>query len=313
MDVIYDAVSEYLQAMTLTEGVDVYKLTEFDRLYCLMVFFQVSFFRDPSTYKCPHCGVEFVYRFDMVKYIVKIINAWVDDQMVDIPHKGKTYRFKLGWPKVKTVSILNKYFYNDLGNVTEEMEQTQYGINFILSFVKHVSVINNISGEMEAEIDLEQLEQFGDILDCLNALPSRVMFDEKEGVFAKVTGYFVNRLENCFSTEPCPQCHKDTGYGLPQSSLFYSLFYGMLRSLYGFVLQVEGLCLYRYGVCIFDKEEYMTYNDMQSMVKQLQTNEEKSAKERQKIGKDNFTKGLYWIREILNLMVFPEDRKKGRE
>ena len=76
---------------------------------------------------------------------------------------------------------------------------------------------------------------------------------------------------------------------------------------------MEVLCLYRYGVSIFSDESNMTYNDMQNLVKQLQTNEEKSAKERQKIGKDNFTKGLYWIREILNLMVFPEDRKKGRE
>jgi hypothetical protein len=57
----------------------------------------------------------------------------------------------------------------------------------------------------------------------------------------------------------------------------------------------------------------MTYNDLQGLVKQLQTTEEKSAKERQKIGKDNFTKGLYWIREILNTLVFPEDRKKGRD
>lgn len=299
--------------MILTDGIDVPQLSEFDRLYCLMVFFQVSFFRDPNNYKCPHCGVEFVYRYDMVKYLVKMATAWVDDQTVDIPHKNKTYKFRIGWPKIRTVSMLNKHFYNDLGSVTEEMEQTQYGINYILSFVKHVSVVNNFSNELEAEIDLEQLDSFKDVMDCLNALPSRVMFDEKDGVFSKITGYFVNRLENCFSTEPCPQCHKDTGYGLPQSSLFYSLFYGMLRSLYGFVLQVEVLCLYRYGVSIFSDESNMTYNDMQNLVKQLQTNEEKTAKERQKIGKDNFTKGLYWIREILNLMVFPEDRKKGRD
>lgn len=313
MDVIYDAVTEYLQAMIVTDGVDVSKLTEFDRLYCLMVFFQVSFYRDPITYKCPHCGVEVVYRYDMVKYLSKMVDAFIGDQVVEIPHKGKTYIFKLGWPTTKTVSILNKHFYNELGNVTEDMERTQYGIQYVLSFVKSVSFKNNISETTEAEVDLEQLEDFQDRLDCLNALPSMVMFDEKDGVFAKVTGYFVNRLENCFGSETCPQCHKDTSYGLPQSSLFYSLFYGMLRSLYGFVLQVECLFLYRYGTCIFDKEEHMTFNDLQNLVKQLQTTEEKNAKERQKIGKDNFTKGLFWIREILNNMVFPEDRKKGRD
>ena len=193
------------------------------------------------------------------------------------------------------------------------MERTQYGIHYVLSFVKKVAFRSSFSDEIEAEVDLEVLDNFQDRLDCLNALPSMVTFDENNGIFSKVTGFFINRLENCFSSETCPQCHKDTEYGLPQSSLFYSLFYGMLRSLYGFVLQVECLCIYRYGSCIFDKEEHMTYNDLQNLVKQLLTTEEKSARERQKVGKDNFTKGLFWIREILNTMVFPEDRKKGRE
>ena len=260
MDVIYDAVTEYLQAMIVTDGVDVTKFTEFDRLYCLMVFFQVSFYRDPITYKCPHCGVEIVYRYDMVKYISKMVDAYVDDQVVEIPNKNKIYTFTLGWPTIKTVSSLNRHFYNELGEVTDDMERTQYGIHYVLSFVKRVSFRSRFSEEVEAEIDLEELDNFRDKLDCLNALPSMVTFDETNGIFSKVTGFFINRLENCFGSETCPQCHRETEYGLPQSSLFYSLFYGMLRSLYGFVLQVECLAIYRYGSCIFDKEEHMTYN-----------------------------------------------------
>ena len=79
MDVIYDAITEYLQAMIVTDGVDVAKFTEFDRLYCLMVFFQVSFYRDSITEKCPHCGVDFVYRYDMAPYLAKMKNAYIDD------------------------------------------------------------------------------------------------------------------------------------------------------------------------------------------------------------------------------------------
>lgn len=299
--------------MIVTDGVDVSTFTEFDRLYCLMVFFQVSFYRDASTYKCPHCGVDVVYRYDMSKYLAKMSSAYVGDQVVEIPHKNKVYRFTLGWPTTRTISTLNRHFYNDLGNVTEEMEQTQYGIDFVLSFVKDISFKSNFSDEQDAFVDLEKLDEFQDRLDCLNSIPSMVMFDETDGVFAKITGFFINRLENCFGAEKCPQCHKDTDYGLVQSSIFYSMFYGMLRSLYGFVIQVECLFLYRYGSCIFDKEGDMTYNDLQSLVKQLQSTEEMNAKERQKIGKDNFSKGLWYIREILNTLVFPEDRRKGRE
>lgn len=68
--------------MFLTDGVSVKDLTEFDRLYLLMVFFQMSFFKDPLQVKCPHCGVEIMYRYDMSKYLSKMDEAYVEDQVV---------------------------------------------------------------------------------------------------------------------------------------------------------------------------------------------------------------------------------------
>lgn len=91
--------------------------------------------------------------------------------------------------------------------------------------------------------------------------------------------------------------------------MFYSLFYGSLKSIFGFILQVECLLLFRYDCCIFDKEPYMTYNDLSSLVRQLGTTVEKDNKERQKTSKDHLYKGLWYIREILNNMIFPQDRK----
>ena len=312
MDVIYDAVTEYLQSMILIGDVDVKTdMTEFDRLYCLMVFFQVSIYKEPQNFKCPQCGVDIVYRYDMSRYLSKMNDAYVGDQVVSIQNKGKTYEFIVGWPTVATMSSLMYHFYEELGNVTEEMEQTQFGIDFVMAFIKKVSVLNSISNQLEAEVDLTKLDLFSDKLDCLNSIPSIVMFDENDGVFSKVLGFFINRLENCFGFEICPQCHKETDYGLPQSSVFHSLFYGTLRSLYGFVLQVEVLCMFRYGCCIFDNEQYMTYNDLSTLVHQLSTTEEKDSKERQKVGRDNLSKGLWYIREILNTMVFPEDKKRN--
>ena len=65
--------------MILTEGVDVRTFTEFDRLFCLIVFFQISFYKDPTSFKCPHCGVEISYRYDMAKYLSKLVQAYVED------------------------------------------------------------------------------------------------------------------------------------------------------------------------------------------------------------------------------------------
>ena len=311
MNVIYDAISDYLQAMILTDNVDVKQLTEFDRLYCLMVFFQISFFKDATQFRCPHCGVDIVYRYDMSKYLAKMSQAFVEDQVVRIPFKAKEYEFTLGWPSVDTGSKLFHFFYEELGTVTEEMERTQFGIDFVMSFVKRITVYERFSGSNEpsADIDLTAVGSFKERLDCLNMIPSMVMFDETDGVFPKVMGYFVNRLENCFGPEECPQCHRETDYGIPHSQVFYSLFYGTLKSLYGFIIQVECLLLFRYDCFIFQAEQYLTYNDLSSLMRQLSTTVEKDNNERQKIGRNHLYKGLWYIREILNYMIFPEDRK----
>ena len=189
------------------------------------------------------------------------------------------------------------------------MEQTQFGINFVLAFVKGVKVMDAFQTQVQAEIDLTKVDVFQERLDCVNSLPSIVMFDETDGVFAKITGYFINRLENCFHSETCPQCHQNTNYGLSQSSLFYGLFYGSLRSIYGFIMQVECLLLFRYDCLLFDKEQHLTYNDLQTLMKQLSTTAEKDNQERQKGGRDHLYRGLWLIREILNTMIFPQDKK----
>lgn len=313
MNVIYDAATEYLQSMILTDGVDLKSLTEFDRLYMMMVFFQMSFYKDPITYQCPHCGVEIVYRYDIVRYIQKMgePEVYVEDQVVRSPCKNRLYEMTIGWPTVATMSKLMNHFYNNLGQVTEEMERTQYGINFVLAFMKKVSVFNIMDdNRLEATIELEQIDEWGDRMDCINALPSMVVFDEKSGIFSQITGYFINRLENCFGSETCPQCHKETNYGLPQSSLFNSFFYGSLQSIYAFLMKVECLMVFRYGCCIFDKEPYMTYNDLNTLIHQIGVTMEKENEERKKMNRDNFTKGLWYIREILNTMIFPQDKQK---
>ena len=313
MNVIYDAMSEYLQSMILTDGVEVSNMTELDRLYCLMVFFQLSFYKDPQTMKCPNCGTDIVYRYDVSKYIDRVEKASIDPQKVEIDYKQRLYVFDVAWPTVSTMSGLMNYFYQKLGTVTQEMEQTQFGIYFVFSFIRSIKVVNMIDGEREGDpfIDLTQIQNWKDRADCINSLPSMVVFDQQNGLFQKVMGLFINRLENCFSFEICPQCRKETDFGLPQSQFFYSLFYGSMKGMYGFILQVECLLLYRYNCCVFDAENYMTYNDLSNLTKQISATMEKENEDRRRSNKDNFTKGLWYIREILNTMIFPQDKVKG--
>lgn len=207
--------------------------------------------------------------------------------------------------------MMNAHFYQELGPITQEMEKTQFGINFLMTFIKRVVISNHVTYANEEPIDLDLLsiDNFQDRLSCINELPSMVVFDDDTGLFGKIMGYFINRLENCFGSEVCPQCRHSLDYGLEHSSLFHSLFYGYLNSIYGFILQVECLMVFRYDQAIFDKEKYMTYNDLMSIVNQLSSTVEKDNQERRKLGGDHLYKGLWYIREILNTMIFPEDRK----
>lgn len=316
-DVIYDSITQYLQSMIVSDGVDVNsEFTDFDRLFCLMAFFQMSFFNYPMDIKCPNCGVDIKYRYDMSKYLKRMEGAYVSDQTIEVVNKSKRFIFTIGWPLVKTMSMMNKYFYsyfiqsqND-GVSIEELERTQYGINLLMSFIKNLKMINSSSGEVEYAIDFDELGNWQDRIDIINSLPSSVVFDEENGVFSKISGYFINRLENCFGFELCPMCHKETNYGLSQSSHFYSLFYGSLKSMYGFIIQAECLLVYKFQTGIFDKEQYMTYNDFNSLVHQIGNTAEKEADERKKqMSNDTLVKGLWYIREILNNLVFPQDKK----
>ena len=57
------------------------------------------------------------------------------------------------------MSGLMNYFYQKLGTVTQEMEQTQFGIYFVFSFIRSIRVVNMIDGEREGDpfIDLTQI------------------------------------------------------------------------------------------------------------------------------------------------------------
>lgn len=225
-------------------------------------------------------------------------------------NKSRRFDFTIGWPDVKTMSRLMHHFYACLGEVTDEMEQTQFGLNFIFAFIKGLKVFNATNGELDFELNFKDLDEWQDRLDCVNSLPSMVIFDHEEGLFSKITGYFINRLENCFEYEKCPQCKNPTYYGLSQSSHFYGLFYGSLKSIYGYILQIECLLVFRYDCCIFDKELHMTYNDLNSLIHQIGTTAERENEQRKKMSNDNLYKGLFYIREILNNMIFPQDKKR---
>ena len=177
LGVIYDALSDYLQKMILTDGIYVKDMTEFDRLYCLMIFFQMSFYKDPIQVKCDHCGVEIVYRYDLSRYINNMESSFIDEQTVQIPWKERIYEFKLGWPKTPVISGLMNFFYGIDGNVTEEMEKTQLGIYFVFSFIRSINVLNPFSKQDATVLNLDELEDWQDKIDCINALPSIVVFD----------------------------------------------------------------------------------------------------------------------------------------
>ena len=78
----------------------------------------------------------------------------MDEQTVEIQYKSKIYRFVLGWPSIGVMSSLYKFFYNDIGEITEEVEQTQFGINYVLAFIKGITVYNGKTGDVIADVDL---------------------------------------------------------------------------------------------------------------------------------------------------------------
>lgn len=85
-------------------------------------------------------------------------DVFIGDQIVEVKLKSRKFVFNVGWPKVSTMQKLNRHFYSSLGFVTDEMEQTQFGINFLFAFIKGIKVMNIFTDEMEVEVpDMDSL------------------------------------------------------------------------------------------------------------------------------------------------------------
>lgn len=68
------------------------------------------------------------------------------------------YEVTIGWPSVESMSMMTGHFYRDLGPITEDMEKTQFGINFLMTFIKSVEITDQLSFSGEDRIVLNLLD-----------------------------------------------------------------------------------------------------------------------------------------------------------
>ena len=74
-----------------------------------------------------------------------------------------------------------------------------------------------------------------------------------------------------------------------------------------YILELETTLLMKYKIQLWDTESKMTMLDLQSMIKQVTDKNEAIEKEQKK---DNFSKYLIYLRDMLNYMTLNDSRIK---
>lgn len=60
-DIVYDAQCAILQSICLEDGLDIYSLTEFDKIKLLLLLYQRNMAKHDITFVCPECHSENKY------------------------------------------------------------------------------------------------------------------------------------------------------------------------------------------------------------------------------------------------------------
>lgn len=74
-----------------------------------------------------------------------------------------------------------------------------------------------------------------------------------------------------------------------------------------YILELETTLLMKYKIQLWDTESKMTMLDLQSMIKQVTDKNEAIEKDQKK---DNFSKCLVYLRDMLNFMTLHDSRIK---
>ena len=207
-DIVYDAQCAILKAICLEDSIDIYKLTEFDKIKLLLLMYQRNMMKHEISFICPECPSENKYKIDFNNVLHRLDSFDIGDKVFEYDNGVWNFKFTIGYPLVSKVSDYYHRQYAKAKQLTDkksfEAFNTSVNVDYVNLFIKKMEFTDAASGETTS-IDTSDYS-IDEIFDVISVFPQDVMYSEN-GVISYITDNFISRINDTFDKHRCTVCN----------------------------------------------------------------------------------------------------------
>ena len=208
-DIVYDAQCAILQSICLEEDLDIYSLTEFDKIKLLLLLYQRNMAKHDITFTCPECHSENKYQIDFGNVIYKLDHFDTSDKTYTYENATWKFDFTISYPSVEKVSKFYKSRYAQMRKISDskalEALNTSLNIDYVSLFIKSISFAESGSESM-TQIDASDYT-IDEMFDVISVFPQDVLYSDN-GIIQYITKEFIGKINDAFEKHECAICGK---------------------------------------------------------------------------------------------------------
>ena len=208
-DIVYDAQCAILQNICLEKDLDIYKLTEFDKIKLLLLLYQRNMAKHDITFVCPECHSENKYQIDFGSVINKLDKFDIRDKTYDYENANWMFKFTVAYPEVDTVSKFYSSRYAQMRKTNDrkaiEALNTSLNMDYISLFIKDMQFVDKATNEI-SKINASDYT-VDELFDVISVFPQDVLYSDT-GVIQYITREFIAKINDAFEKHECAICGK---------------------------------------------------------------------------------------------------------
>jgi hypothetical protein len=206
-DIIYDAQCALINTAAITEGFNIYDLTEFDRLKLMIALYQANMFKNNAKFVCEECGEENTYTIDFNNVLIRLDSFNLEKQKFEYENKNFKYEFVIRYPSVKLVKKFHesycKIHNKRVPNRERKTDENIQNLEYINLFIEQLSYTNKQTGK-STHINFNDY-LVSDIEDIMCIFPQDVLYSDN-GVITFIVTNMIQPINDAFDKHECWKC-----------------------------------------------------------------------------------------------------------
>lgn len=207
-DIIYDAQCALINSAALTDGFNIYDLTEFDRLKLMIALYQANMFQSNAKFICEECGEENTYSIDFDNVLIRLNSFDLAKRELKYENKNFKYEFVIRYPSVKLVKSFHesycKIHNKRVPKREQQINENVQNLEYINLFIESISYINKSTGK-QTNINFSDY-LVSDIEEIMSIFPQDVLYSDN-GIIKFIINEMIQPINDAFDKHECWKCH----------------------------------------------------------------------------------------------------------